>query len=311
MEPEVLTADMRRMLGIGLRSSLLAGDAVMQVYRSDFDVALKSDQSPITEADRRSHEILLAQLGGNLPVLSEEGSEIAFEERKDWGPFWLIDPLDGTKDFIKRNGEFTVNAALIEHHIPVAGIVYLPAKEVLYFGARGFGAYRVSGAALDKIRDSMSRDPLEPALAGAMPLPDPEKLQSSKKIRIVQSLSHVTEQEAEFAARLKEKFPDLDTVSAGSSLKFCRVAEGSADLYPRFGPTMEWDTAAGQCVAESSGCEVLDLQDFSSIRYNRPVLRNGSFMAIGTRLCLKSSWRESIIKLARQIRNVNRAERSS
>ncbi len=305
MESEISNADMWRALGVGLRASLLAGDAVMQVYRSDFDVALKSDQSPITEADRRSHEILLAQLGDDIPVLSEEGSEIAFEKRKDWDLFWLIDPLDGTKDFIKRNGEFTVNAALIEHHSPVAGIVYLPAKEVLYFGARGSGAYRVSGAALDKIRSSMPHDPLESALAGAASLPNPEKVQSSGKIRIVQSLSHVTEQEAEFVVRLKAEVPDLDTASAGSSLKFCLVAEGSADLYPRFGPTMEWDTAAGQCVAESSGCEVLDLQDFSPIRYNRPVLLNGSFMVIGTRFCLKSAWRESAVEFARQIRDAN------
>lgn len=307
MEPEASTTDLRRVLGIGLRSSLLAGDAVMQVYKSDFDVALKSDQSPITEADRRSHEILIAQLGDDIPVLSEEGSEIAYEERKEWDLFWLIDPLDGTKEFIKRNGEFTVNVALIEHHRPVAGIVYLPAKEVLYFGGRGFGAYRVSGSALDKIRNSISGDPMESALGDSVSLPDTEKTQSSKKIKIVQSHSHVTEQEAEFVVRLKEEFPDLDTASAGSSLKFCLVAEGGADLYPRFGPTMEWDTAAGQCVAESSGCEVLDLQDFCSIRYNRRVLRNGSFMVIGARFRMNSRWRESALESARQIINANNA----
>ncbi len=307
MESEISTAILQKVLGIGLRSSLLAGDAVMRVYKSDFDVTLKSDQSPITEADRRSHEILMEQLGDEIPVLSEEGSQITYEERKEWNLFWLIDPLDGTKDFIKRNGEFTVNVALIEHHSPVAGIVYLPAKEILFFGGRGFGAYRVSGSALDNIRHSISGDPLEPALAGAVSLPDPDKLRSSKKIKIIQSLSHVTEQEAEFVVLLKEEFRDLDTASAGSSLKFCLVAEGTADLYPRFGPTMEWDTAAGQCVAESSGCEVLDLQDFSSIRYNRRVLRNGSFIVFGTRFRLKSSWRESALKLARQIRNANNA----
>ena len=307
MQSEVSNTDMRRALGMGIRSSLLAGDAVMQVYGSDFDVALKNDQSPITEADRQAHEILMAQLGKDIPVLSEEGSEIAYEERKDWNLFWLIDPLDGTKDFVKRNGQFTVNIALIERHRPIAGIVYLPAKEILFFGGQGFGAYRVSGSVLEKIKNSISDDPLEAALVSAVSLPDPDKMRSSKKIKIVQSLNHVTEREAEFAVRLKEKFPDLDIASAGSSLKFCLVAEGSADLYPRFGPTMEWDTAAGQCVAESSGCEVLGLQDFSPIRYNRRVLLNGFFMVIGARFRPKGPWRESALELAREIGNDNDA----
>jgi len=296
--------DLRRVLAIGLRASLLAGDAVMRVYDSDFKVDLKSDQSPITEADRQSHEILMAQLSKEIPILSEEGSKIAYEERKDWNLFWLIDPLDGTKEFVKRNGEFTVNVALIERHNPIAGIVYLPAKGILFFGGRGFGSYRVSGAALDKIKESESNDALksadalQSALASAVSLPDPHKMQPLKKVKIVQSVSHVTEKEADFIVRLKAKFEDLDTASAGSSLKFCLVAEGSADLYPRFGPTMEWDIAAGQCIAESSGCEVVDLANLSSLRYNKRALRNGAFMVIGSRFRMNNSWRKSVLAFA-------------
>jgi 3'(2'), 5'-bisphosphate nucleotidase len=303
MNTDFSGADLRRIIGIGLRASLFAGDAVMQIYDSDFEVHLKSDQSPITEADRQSHKILTTRLDREIPILSEEGSTIAYEERKYWNLFWLTDPLDGTKEFIKRNGEFTVNVALIERHYPIAGIVYLPAKEILYFGGRGFGSYRISGDVLHKIKESDWSDALKLALACAVSLPDLHNPKSPQKIKITQSISHVTEEEADFALRLKAKFEDLETTSAGSSLKFCFVAEGRADLYPRFGPTMEWDTAAGQCIAESCGCEVLDLSDISPLRYNKPVLRNSAFMVIGTRFRFDASWRKSILELAQASRN--------
>ena len=270
---------------------------------------MKSDQSPITEADRQSHEILTARLGGEMPVLSEEGSKIPYEERKDWSLFWLIDPLDGTKEFIKHNGEFTVNTALMQRHHPIAAIVYLPAKETLYFGGREFGAYRISGDLLDKIRELDCSDALKSALAGAASLPEIHNRQSRRKIRIVQSLSHVTAEEADFIQKVKTKFGDIDAASAGSSLKFCFVAEGRADLYPRFGHTMEWDTAAGQCIAESAGGEVLDLSGPSPLRYNKRVLRNGSFLAIGSQFRCESSWRESILRFAQASRNTSARDR--
>ena len=304
MHDKALDADQQNLLSIGLRASLLAGEAVMHVYDSDFEVNLKSDQSPITEADRRSHNILVSQLGKKIPLLSEEGSTIAYEERKDWDIYWLIDPLDGTKEFIKRNGEFTVNVALMERHKPIAGIVYLPAKRILFFGGRGLGSYRVTGSTVAKIKNSDSAGALKSALESAVTLPDPDSLQALKKIKIVQSISHVTDQETDFIDRLNNKYNGIETASAGSSLKFCLVAEGSADIYPRFGPTMEWDTAAGQSVVESSGCEVLDLSDLTRLNYNKRVLRNGAFVVLGSRFSAGTSWRESMLSFAQTSSNL-------
>ena len=304
MHNRPLEADQQNLLSIGLRASLLAGDAVMQVYDSDFEVNLKSDQSPITEADRRSHHILVNRLGKQIPILSEEGATIAYEERKNWNIYWLIDPLDGTKEFIKRTGEFTVNVALMEHHKPIAGIVYLPAKRILFFGGRGFGSYRVTDNAVAKIKNSDSAGALQSALESAITLPNPDSLQALKKIKLIQSISHVTEQETDFIDRLKTKYDGIETASAGSSLKFCLVAEGSADLYPRFGPTMEWDTAAGQCMVESSGCEVLDLAELAPLKYNKRVLRNGAFVVLGSRFSAGTSWRDSVLSFAQTSSNI-------
>jgi 3'(2'), 5'-bisphosphate nucleotidase len=289
----------RFLLGSALRASLLAGDAVMHVYESGFDLTYKNDQSPLTEADLQSHEILAAQLGNAIPLFSEEGATIAFEDRKDWGLFWLIDPLDGTKEFIKRNGEFTINIALIERDRPICGIVYLPAKSELFLGDRELGAYRIQRVAIERLKDVGSGSILERALEYSTRIPGPPAFRSRNAVKIVQSIEHVTKEEADFIDRLKIKIEGIEATSAGSSLKFCRVAEGSADLYPRFGPTMEWDTAAGQCVAESAGCEILDLMDLSPMRYNRPVLRNGPFMVMGPRFGATPSWRNVALSCAR------------
>ena len=298
MHVKTLDSYQKNLLSIGIKASLLAGNGVMQVYDSDFEVNLKGDRSPITDADRRSHQILVDRLGKEIPLLSEEGSKIAYEDRKGWHLYWLIDPLDGTKEFIKRNGEFTVNVALMKRHQPIAGIVYLPAKKVLFFGGLGFGAYRITGGVLDRIGKFEPGRALESALSAATPLPDPASLQALKGIKVIQSISHVTEQEADFTGRLKAHFGRIEKTSAGSSLKFCLVAEGSADVYPRFGPTMEWDTAAGQCVAESSGCEVLNIETLTPLGYNKQVLRNGAFLVIGSRFSDGSLSRESMLSLA-------------
>jgi 3'(2'), 5'-bisphosphate nucleotidase len=290
----------RDLLGRALAASLLAGDAVMEVYDSDFEVRYKSDRSPITEADWRSHRILVSHLGGEIPILSEEGSAIDFEKRKAWNLFWLIDPLDGTKEFVKRNGEFTVNVALMKQNDPVVGIVYLPAKTTLFFGGRGFGAYRIRGASLAKIRKSPLSTILESALGAATPLPLRRSAHKGKSVRIVQSVSHVTSEETDFIGRLKSEVPDIETAHAGSSLKFCLLAEGSADLYPRFGPTMEWDTAAGHCVAASAGAEILGLTELSPLCYNKPVLRNDAFMAIGPRIRAEAFVRDAALLCARK-----------
>ncbi len=223
-----------------------AGAAIMEVYGRSFDVTTKGDASPLTEADLRSHDIIVAglrRLAPSYPVLSEEAAEVPFEERSAWQTYWLVDPLDGTKEFVSRNGEFTVNIALIHDHAPVFGAVYVPAVGVAYAGGKDFGATKQCGAAaVEKI-------------ATAIPAASPP--------RIVGSRSH----RGELLAAYLAKFAAYELVSMGSSLKFCMVAEGRADLYPRLGPTSEWDTAAAQAVVEGAG-GVVCTRDGGRLLYN-------------------------------------------
>jgi 3'(2'), 5'-bisphosphate nucleotidase len=250
-----------------------AGDRILEIYGSDFAVTHKDDDSPLTQADLASHRAIaagLAQLTPEIPVLSEEGADTPYATRSRWSQYWLVDPLDGTKEFIKRNGEFTVNIALIENHEPVLGVVWAPAKAVGYAGARGLGALRIEGA---------SRTPMRVRTAAAPPV-------------FVVSRSH---QDAALETLLA-KLPAHDAVSTGSSLKFCLVADGSADLYPRTGPTSEWDTAAGHCVVECAGGEVLRLPDLAPLRYNeKDSLLNPGFVVIGDR---SAGWRERLLATA-------------
>ena len=239
-----------------------AGSAVVEVYNSvDPKVEYKKDNSPLTQADIVSHGILvngLQALVPEWPVLSEESSEIAFVQRAEWHNFWLVDPLDGTKEFLKRNGEFTVNIALIEGGTPILGVVYAPAIEKLYYAARGTGAFKTEGDATKRIQTA-KRVP--------------------NAVRVVMSRSHGAGEES------LEQFTGgavCEFVSMGSSLKFCLVAEGTADIYPRSGPTMEWDTAAAQCVVEEAGGMVTDLQG-NAMTYNKQSLLNPGFVAIGDR----------------------------
>ena len=236
-----------------------AGEAVMAHYREGVEVTTKADQSPLTAADRASHECLVAGLRERFPewpVLSEEGADIPFEERRGWRVFWLVDPLDGTKEFIRRNGEFTINIALIVEGQPVWGLVYLPVTRVLYGGGSETGAWR-------------QEEDGPPTPIRCRRLPDGEPL------TVVGSRSHASPALETFLAGL----PVRELISVGSSLKFCRVAEGVADLYPRFGPTMEWDTAAGHAVVLGAGGVVVDGAG-EPMRYNqRPTLLNGRFLA--------------------------------
>lgn len=237
-----------------------AGAAIMEVYNGDFDVALKGDASPLTAADLAAHNVIKAGLSGlsQLPQLSEEGAHIDWEERRRWKRYWLIDPLDGTREFVARNGEFTVNIALIEDGCPVLGVVHAPVLRRTYFAARGGGAFRRDGdgAALP-IR-------VAPADAG-------------RAVRVVGSRSHTSPMEQ----LLHQHIGEVSLVSMGSSLKFCLVAEGAADLYPRFGPTSEWDTAAAQCVVEAAGGLILDEQ-FAPLAYNsKSSLLNPAFLTCG------------------------------
>lgn len=236
-----------------------AGIAILEVYgREDFQVQHKADDSPLTLADQAAHRILaagLAELTPDIPLLSEEGRAVPYEERRHWPRYWLIDPLDGTKEFIKRNGEFTVNIALVEQGRPVLGVVHAPVLDRCYFGALTAGAW---------LRTVDGTQPLNTRKAG-MPL------------TLVVSRSH----RSGATETLLERLPEHETTSMGSSLKFCLVAEGAADLYPRFGPTSEWDTAAAQAVVEAAGGRVTDLA-LRPLPYNsKESLLNADFLVVG------------------------------
>ena len=237
-----------------------AGDAILDIYAGDFEVTRKADESPLTAADMASHRVIVAGLerfADQWPVLSEESAdEYPYRQRADWVPYWLVDPLDGTKEFVKRNGEFTVNIALIRRHQPVLGVVHVPVSGVTYYGARGAGAVRRSGDATPA--------PIEVARGERTPI-------------VVGSRSHRGASLDAWLSRLGEH----EMIAMGSSLKFCVVAEGKADVYPRLGPTSEWDTAAAHAVVQSAGGDVVDLRG-EPLRYNaKEDILNPHFVVIG------------------------------
>lgn len=233
-----------------LKGVRAAGVEVLRIYHRDFSIEIKADDSPLTEADKVAHHSLVKlvrDVAPEMPVLSEEDSDISFTERREWQRYWLIDPLDGTKEFINRNGEFTLNLALIENGVPVFGIVHAPILDTSWWGSSE-GAWKQVGEA-----------PPEPIRV--RPLPDPE----SRAWKIVGSRLHGSEAFEAFCSRL----PPNERISMGSSLKLCLVAEGSADLYPRLAPTCEWDTAAAQAVVTAAGGEVLDVFELEPLRCNQ------------------------------------------
>jgi 3'(2'), 5'-bisphosphate nucleotidase len=239
-----------------------AGEKIMEVYGQQVEVTHKADASPLTVADLRSHQLIVAGLTAltpHIPVLSEEASDIPFPVRKTWSRYWLVDPLDGTKEFLSRNGQFTVNIALIENHAPVLGVVSVPAQRTVYTGSRTGGAFRQVGEqAAIPIHTTSPAPPI---------------------LRVVGSRSHRDQHTDALIARLGPH----DLVAVGSSLKFCLVAEGNADFYPRLGPTSEWDTAAAQAVVEAAGGAVTML-DGTALRYNtKESLLNPHFLVVGDR----------------------------
>ncbi|QGH36250.1 3'(2'),5'-bisphosphate nucleotidase CysQ [Gracilibacillus salitolerans] len=246
-----------------------AGKEIRDVYQQDFEVEVKKDDSPLTIADKRSHNVIaegLNKIDSTIPVLSEEGREIPFEERKKWEQFWLVDPLDGTKEFIKKNGEFTVNIALIDGHYPILGVIYAPALDTFYFGVKGEGAYKLTNASQVNVANE------EELVNQSIRLPE---VNESEVINVVASRSHMSKETEEFIDQLDG---EAEVVSSGSSLKFCLVAEGKADYYPRYAPTMEWDTGAGQAIVEAAGGSVTRHEDDERFYYNRENLLNGWFL---------------------------------
>jgi len=225
----------------------------------------------LTEADKASHDIITRFLSGSqIPVLSEEGERVAYNERLAWKQFWLIDPLDGTKEFIKRNGEFTVNIALIRTGKPVIGVVFVPVSGYLYFASDEIGSYRIQSAESDRIEPPK----LDHLILQAEKLP----FTKTRNYTVVASRSHRNEDTDRFIKQLEKKYKNLSVVSRGSALKICIVAEGNADIYPRFGPTMEWDTAAGHCVAVNAGCTVIQNETGGTVTYNKENLLNPWFI---------------------------------
>jgi len=256
-------------LELAITAAYKAGIEIINVYSSSFDVELKSDKTPLTEADKRAHNAIVAELkDSDLPVLSEEGRDIPYNERKHWDRFWMVDPLDGTKEFIKRNGEFTVNIALIEDQIPTMGVIYVPVTQTLYFGLKTKGSYKIDkfNGALGGVEDWIENGKRIPIEEGARPF------------TAVGSRSHPSQETTDFLNNLTRKHGQLNLVSMGSSLKICLVAEGAADIYPRFAPTMEWDTAAGHGIAIAAGKDIIDHDTGRRIKYNKENLLNNWFI---------------------------------
>lgn len=263
-----------------IEASFAASREILEVYDTGFAVEHKADSSPLTEADKRAHRAIVSVLKGTgLPILSEEGKALPVEERQQWQRYWLVDPLDGTKEFVKRNGEFTVNIALMERdeepagplgsHTPIAGVIHVPVTDVLYFASLGAGAFKLEKAATFKVNGTYEGA----RMAQRLPL------QSQRDTyTIVASRSHKSPDTETFIQRMEQEHGNVTLTSMGSALKICLVAEGAADVYPRYAPTMEWDTAAGHAIVRAAGMDLVDVSTSRRMRYNKSELVNQWFI---------------------------------
>jgi len=264
------TVELKVLLWDAIEAAVAAGKEILEVYEGAFEVTYKDDHSPLTLADQKAHQCIVRRLRNTgIPILSEEGKALAYDERNRWSQLWIVDPLDGTKEFVKQNGEFTVNIALVEQQKPVLGVIYIPVEDTLYFAYQQGGSYRIEH--LGKI--DVEGD-IEALLNKATTLPEA----IDRPYTMVGSRSHMSKETTHFFEQVREKHPDAQIVSKGSSLKICMVAEGSADVYPRFAPTMEWDTAAGHAIALEAGFEVVQPQGGSALVYNKENLLNPWFI---------------------------------
>ncbi len=230
-----------------------AGDEIMKIYQQDFEVDYKKDNSPLTKADIKSNEIItesLEDLYPEIPILSEENNEVPYNIRKNWEYFWLIDPLDGTKEFVKKNGEFTVNIALIYKNMPVLGVIYASVLKILYYAQKDQGAFK----------QEKNKKPQRLPLC---------KHTNKDILKVIVSKSHFNQETKDFVDNLKNQHKKIEFINVGSSLKFCLIAEGKADIYPRLASTMEWDTAAGQSIVEQTGGKVIEFKTQKSLKYNK------------------------------------------
>ena len=256
-------------LKIAIEASVKAGKKILEIYTSDnFIVEYKPDESPLTLADKSSDEIIKNALkASSIPILSEEGNVLDYNKRKDLKQLWIVDPLDGTKEFIKKNDEFTVNIALVENKRPTLGVIYAPALKVLYFSEEKFGSYKL------ELKSSFLSS-LDYSRAIKLPLSV-----NKNSYSVITSRSHIDEETLVYIENLKKTRSNVKSVPVGSSLKFCLLAEGNADCYPRFSPCMEWDTAAGQIICKEVGFELIDQMTEKEIIYNRENLLNNSFIS--------------------------------
>ena len=260
---------MNENLLLSISASIKAGEAIMEVYNTNFEVETKKDKSPLTLADKKANDIINNFLvGTKIPIISEENRQVEYKERNLWEECWIVDPLDGTKEFIKRNGEFTVNIALVKNEIPVLGAIYVPEKKVLYFAD-------VSEKKAYKVALNSHNTSLEKIIKDASLIQPHSK---ENYIRVVGSRSHMNEATSNYIESIKANSNDIEIVSKGSSLKFCLLVEGAADIYPRFAPTMEWDTAAGHAICNAVGINVISLETNNPLKYNKENLLNPYFI---------------------------------
>lgn len=257
-------------LNIAINAALKAGKKILEIYQSDnFEIQVKSDNSPLTKADIASNQIIeLFLKDTGIPILSEEGKDVPFENRQHWDTLWIVDPIDGTKEFIKRNGEFTVNIALVKNQVPILGVIYAPALNILYFSLESLGAFKIKidtheQVTVDQLLENCQRLPINKV---------------NQTYTIVASRSHLSTETEDFIKTMKSKHGAINLISIGSSLKLCLVAEGLAHCYPRLAPTMEWDTAAGHAICKAAGFNVVNWNTKSEMTYNRKQLRNDWFL---------------------------------
>lgn len=265
----------QELLKLAVNAALIAGEEILKIYNTDFAVETKSDDTPVTIADKASGQCISKILEQTqIPIISEEEDICDFSIRKNWKQVWIIDPLDGTKEYIKRNGEFAINIALVEDGKPVIGIIYAPVTHDIYFASNQLGSYKITQH--DLIFELTKKNIADNLLEFGKKLPI---LKAPKTYTLVASRSHLSKDVNQRIVQLKKIYGEVDIISVGSSIKQCWVAEGKAHEYPRYGITMEWDTAAGQCILEMAGCELLDLETNLPMVYNKVNMKNNFFVA--------------------------------
>ena len=269
--------DLNNLLLRSIIASIEAGKEILKIYDTEFNVQYKEDDTPLTKADQNaSNKIIELLADTNIPVLSEEGEQFTYEKRKGLENIFIVDPLDGTKEFVKRNGEFTVNISLVHKNEPVLGVIFSPVFKDLYFAAKGIGAFKLDKHTFIEIAYQIHDLSLERIIMFSKKLP---RVEYPKAYTVVASRSHLSSETYHHIEQLKQKHAAVNMVNTGSSIKMCWVAEGLAHEYPRFGNTMEWDTAAGQCILENAGCELIDSVTGKAMAYNREIILNNSFIA--------------------------------